>query len=70
MKTIERRTFLKDALKGAAALSAAGSGLLLRGCATGKEYDILISGGTVYDGTGRGRRSGPTSASPAGRWPS
>jgi N-acyl-D-amino-acid deacylase len=52
MKTIERRTFLKGALKGAAALSAAGSGLLLRGCTTGKEYDILISGGTVYDGTG------------------
>ena len=52
MKKIDRRTFLKGAVQGTAALSVAGSGLLLKGCTTGKDYDLLIAGGTVYDGTG------------------
>jgi N-acyl-D-amino-acid deacylase len=39
-------------LKSAAAASVGGSGLLLKGCTKGKDIDLLIAGGTVYDGTG------------------
>jgi len=49
---MDRRTFLQGSLKTAAALSAAGSGLVLRGCAKGKDLDLVILGGTVYDGSG------------------
>jgi len=52
MQRISRRTFIKGAARTAAAVSAAGGGLLLKGCATGKEYDLLVAGGTVYDGSG------------------
>ncbi len=52
MSTISRRTFLKGAAKAAAAASAAGGGFLLKGCATGKDFDLLVAGGTVYDGMG------------------
>jgi N-acyl-D-amino-acid deacylase len=50
--TMDRRTFLQRSLKTAAGLSAAGSGLVLRGCAKGKDLDLVILGGTVYDGSG------------------
>ena len=52
MKTIKRRAFLTETLKGAAAISAAGGGLLLKGCTVGKDFDLLVAGGTIYDGTG------------------
>jgi N-acyl-D-amino-acid deacylase len=51
--TMDRRAFIRGAVKTAAAVSAGGTGLLLQGCAKkGKDLDILIAGGTVYDGTG------------------
>ena len=53
MTEIKRREFLARTLKTAALISTGGSGLLVQGCAAGKDYDLLISGGTVYDGTGR-----------------
>ncbi|MGZ4887321.1 MAG: N-acyl-D-amino-acid deacylase family protein, partial [Candidatus Aminicenantales bacterium] len=53
MTEIKRREFLKGSLKAAALISTAGSGLLLKGCASGKDYDLVIAGGTVYDGSGR-----------------
>jgi N-acyl-D-amino-acid deacylase len=52
MKTISRRDFMQGFLKSAAAASVGGSGLLLKGCTKGKDIDLLIAGGTVYDGTG------------------
>jgi N-acyl-D-amino-acid deacylase len=52
MSPIKRRSFIKQAVKTAAVVSAAGGGVLLKGCSTGKDYDLLVSGGTLYDGTG------------------
>lgn len=49
---MDRRAFLKDSLRTAAALSAAGSGLVLKGCTKGKDLDLLLAGGTVFDGSG------------------
>jgi len=49
---MDRRTFLRRSLKTAATVSAAGPGLLLQGCRKGKDLDLVIFGGTVYDGTG------------------
>jgi N-acyl-D-amino-acid deacylase len=52
MNTIKRRAFLQGALKTAAVASAGGAGLLLRGCTKGRDLDVVIAGGTVYDGAG------------------
>ncbi|MBE3112865.1 MAG: D-aminoacylase [Acidobacteria bacterium] len=52
MKTMDRRTFIRGSLRTAGLVSAGGAGLLLRGCTKGNEFDLLIAGGTVYDGTG------------------
>jgi N-acyl-D-amino-acid deacylase len=52
MHPIKRRAFLRGAAKTAAVVSASGGGLLLKGCSTGKDFDLLVSGGTVYDGSG------------------
>jgi N-acyl-D-amino-acid deacylase len=49
---MNRRSFIKGAARTAAVVSAAGGGILLKGCSTGKEYDLLVSNGMVYDGTG------------------
>ncbi len=49
---ITRRQFIDKSLKGASILGAGGSYLLIRGCDNLKDYDLLISGGTVYDGLG------------------
>ncbi len=49
---MDRRSFLRRSLKTAAAVTAAGPGLLLQGCRTGTDFDLVIAGGTVYDGTG------------------
>ncbi|MBN1290813.1 MAG: D-aminoacylase [Candidatus Latescibacteria bacterium] len=45
---MKRRQFLQDS----AGASLAFPGLLTSNCARGKEFDLLISGGTVYDGLG------------------
>ena len=45
---MKRRSFLQSAAGSTALLS----GLALKGCTTGKEYNLLIKGGIVYDGTG------------------
>lgn len=49
---MDRRSFLRRSLKTAAAVTAAGPGLLLQGCRTGTDFDLVITGGTVYDGSG------------------
>lgn len=52
MANINRRAFIRGALRAAAAASVGGGGLLLRGCSKGRDLDLLIAGGTVLDGTG------------------
>ena len=49
---MKRRDFIQKALKTATLASAGGAGLLLQGCSKGKDFDLVIVGGTVYDGTG------------------
>jgi N-acyl-D-amino-acid deacylase len=52
MENMKRRDFIRGALRTAALASAGGAGLLLRGCSKGKDLDLLIAGGMIYDGTG------------------
>ena len=52
MDNMNRRAFIRGALKTAAAVSAGGAGLVLSGCSQGKDLDLVIAGGTIYDGTG------------------
>lgn len=49
---MKRRAFIRGALTTAAVASAGGAGLILQGCSKGKDLDLLIAGGLVYDGTG------------------
>ncbi|MCU0243405.1 MAG: D-aminoacylase [Acidobacteria bacterium] len=49
---MDRRAFLRSSLKTAAAVSAAGSGLILQGCSKAKDLDLVVAGGAVYDGSG------------------
>lgn len=51
-KSITRREFIAGSGRAALAASVAGSGLLLKGCSTGKDYEIVLKGGTVHDGLG------------------
>jgi N-acyl-D-amino-acid deacylase len=51
-RTIKRRDFLKNAGSAATLAALGGGSLLLKGCAAGKEYDLVVSGGLVYDGLG------------------
>lgn len=52
MDTMNRRSFLRGALTTAAMASAGGAGLVLQGCSKGKDLDLLIAGGLVFDGSG------------------
>jgi N-acyl-D-amino-acid deacylase len=49
---ITRRQFIHRTLKGTAIIGAGGSYLIIKGCSDDKEYDLIITGGTVYDGLG------------------
>lgn len=46
-----RRDFINRSFKGGVFLGLGGCSFLIQGCSAGKEYDLIISGGTVYDGT-------------------
>jgi N-acyl-D-amino-acid deacylase len=48
---------MKNAGRAAAAASVAGCGLSLKGCSTGKDFDLVIKDGFVYDGLGRPGRT-------------
>jgi len=52
MKTITRRQFLKKSSSALAVAGLGGSGLLLKGCSTKKDFDLIIKQGTVLDGLG------------------
>lgn len=47
-----RRQFLQTTAKGALFIGAGGSQLILKGCAGKDKYDLIITGGVVYDGLG------------------
>ena len=49
---ISRRSFIKKSLPAAVLLGTGGYNILIQGCAKNKEYDLVISGGTVFDGIG------------------
>jgi N-acyl-D-amino-acid deacylase len=51
-KTITRRSFLKKSSKIVAATGLGGCGILLKGCALKKEFDLIIRGGFILDGSG------------------
>ncbi|NIM58097.1 MAG: amidohydrolase family protein [Candidatus Aminicenantes bacterium] len=51
-KTITRRNFLKKSSKFVAAAGLGGCGILLKGCALKKDFDLIIRGGYIIDGTG------------------
>ncbi len=52
MKTITRRQFLRKSSAALAAAGLGGSGLILKGCSPKKDFDLIIKGGTVFDGLG------------------
>jgi len=51
-KKIARREFLKKTSKLIAASGLSGCGLLLKGCTTKQEFDLVIKGGRIFDGLG------------------
>jgi N-acyl-D-amino-acid deacylase len=52
-RTISRRDFIKESSKVIAATSLGGCGILLKGCTSKKDFDLIISGGYVFDGLGK-----------------
>lgn len=51
-KSITRRDFLKKSSKLTAVAGLSGCGVLLKGCTSKKDLDLLIKNGTIYDGLG------------------
>lgn len=51
-KAITRRDFLKKSSQLTAAVGLSGCGLLLKGCSSKQEFDLVIKGGRIYDGLG------------------
>jgi len=52
MQRITRRRFLGETARAVAAASVAGGGLVLNGCSSRKDFDLVIKDGLVYDGLG------------------
>ncbi len=51
-RVISRRDFLKKTSRAVATAGIGGCGLLLKGCSTKKDFDILIKDGLIFDGSG------------------
>jgi N-acyl-D-amino-acid deacylase len=51
-KSISRRDFLKQTSRYATVAGLGGSGILLKGCSSKTEYDLVIKNGRVFDGLG------------------
>jgi N-acyl-D-amino-acid deacylase len=51
-KLISRRDFLKKTSRYATIAGLGGSGILLKGCSSRTEYDLVIKNGRVFDGLG------------------
>jgi N-acyl-D-amino-acid deacylase len=52
MPRITRRRFLGETARAVAAASVVGGGLVLNGCSSRKDFDLVIKDGLVYDGLG------------------
>ena len=50
--TLNRRDFIKKSSKITALAGIGGCGLLLKGCTSQQEFDVVIKGGQVFDGLG------------------
>jgi N-acyl-D-amino-acid deacylase len=57
-RRLTRREFLKNSGRAAVAASVVGSGLVLRGCSSGRDFDLVIKDGFVLDGLGNPGRNG------------
>jgi N-acyl-D-amino-acid deacylase len=51
-KTISRRKFLENSSKIITAAGIGGCGILLQGCSSKKDFDLIIKGGEIFDGMG------------------
>ncbi len=51
-KIISRRSFLKDSSKIVGAAGLGGCAILLKGCASKKDFDFIIKSGRIFDGLG------------------
>ena len=51
-RIIKRRQFIEKSIRGAAFLGLGGGNLLIQGCSRSREWDLLVSGGVVYNGLG------------------
>jgi N-acyl-D-amino-acid deacylase len=51
-KTMKRREFIKQTTQAAAAAGLTGCGIVLKGCRPAQEFDLVLSGGLIIDGTG------------------
>ena len=49
IRRISRRTFLKEAARETAVAGAVGTSLVLQGCASRKDFDLVIKDTLVYD---------------------
>lgn len=52
-KAISRRDFLKTSSRLAAAAGVGSCGILLKGCSSKKDFDLILKRGRVYDGLGQ-----------------
>jgi len=52
-KIITRRNFLKKSTKAIAIASLSGCGILLQGCTSKKDFDLIIKDGFIFDGLGQ-----------------
>jgi len=52
MEKISRRNFLERSSKIVAAAGLSGCGILLKGCTTKKDFDIIVKDGRIFDGLG------------------
>jgi N-acyl-D-amino-acid deacylase len=52
-KTISRRSFLKNSSKIFAATGLGGCGILLKGCTSKTDFDLIIKSGRIFDGLGK-----------------
>ena len=50
---MKRREFIKYTSRTAAAAGLGGCGILLKGCSSRQEFDLVILGGQIYDSTGK-----------------
>ncbi len=51
-KTMKRREFMLHATRAAGAVGLAGCGIVLKGCRSGPEFDLVLRGGRIIDGSG------------------